>query len=295
MTSATPSEAERAYPRPSDLQLIPLRVELSPERTSFELTPDLARFDGALYGGTGVAAAVMAMEAATQRPAIWVVTQFVAQASVGERIEMAVETLAQGGRICQLRVNATIDGRLIYCALGATALPKPDGLTGQFEAMPDVTAPEDSPPLAHGPRAVEPPSVGMHRNLEYREAAHPSGDPSRIALWARLASGAGVTPAAVAYLADMVPVAVARGAGKLGAGFSLDNSLRFATVPATEWILLDLHGQVSSHGYGHGSFTAWSSDGALIATGSQTANMVRVFDPGDATAWQTMMVDAGRS
>ena len=82
----------------------------------------------------------------------------------------------------------------------------------------------------------------------------------------------------------MVPVAVARAAGKVGAGFSLDNSLRFAEIPPTQWVLLELSGQVASHGYGHGDLTVWSSDGTLVATGSQTANMTFLFDDGDLEA-----------
>jgi hypothetical protein len=112
----------------------------------------------------------------------------------------------------------------------------------------------------------------------------------------------------------MVPGAVARAAGKLGGGFSLDNALRFAEVTpsgprgersrpegrrsserSTEWVLLYLRGDVASHGYGHGSFTAWSSDGALLATGSQTASMTHVFDGPDdpqMAEWHRSIADA---
>jgi DNA gyrase inhibitor GyrI len=79
----------------------------------------------------------------------------------------------------------------------------------------------------------------------------------------------------------MVPGAIARAAGKVGGGFSLDNALRFAEMQPTEWVLLHLRGDVATHGYGHGSFTAWSSEGALLATGSQTASMAHVFDGPD--------------
>ena len=40
-------------------------------------------------------------------------------------------------------------------------------------------------------------------------------------------------------------------------------------------------GEVASNGYGHGSFTAWTPEGALVATGSQTASMVYLFDDAD--------------
>src|SRR5581483_5227252 len=74
---------EPVYPHAADLALIPCELAPGRDRGSFELVPELCRFDGALYGGTGVAATVMAMEAATQRDALWVVTQFVASTRVG--------------------------------------------------------------------------------------------------------------------------------------------------------------------------------------------------------------------
>jgi acyl-CoA thioesterase len=105
-----------------------------------------------------------------------------------------------------------------------------------------------------------------------------------------------MTAAGVAFVADMVPGAIARAAGKLGGGFSLDNALRFAEIPATEWVLLHLRGDVASHGYGHGSFTAWSREGALLATGSQTASMTHVFDGEDDPQiddWRRSIARAG--
>ena len=273
------------YPRPADLALIPFVMGCDRGDAHFVLTADLTRHDGALYGGTGAAAAVMMMEAATQRDAVWVATQFVAQARIGERIDLVAHALAEGKRIAQLHVVAKVDDRIIFTALGATAHPRPHGLTGQYDDMPHVTPPEDSAPLHRGPALSELADRGFNRNLEFREATFDrvSAQQAReMVLWARLTGpGRAMTAAGVAFVADMVPGAIARAAGKLGGGFSLDNALRFAAIPATEWVLLHLRGDVASHGYGHGSFTAWSRDGALLATGSQTASMAHVFDGPD--------------
>src|SRR5690349_7626593 len=95
-----------AYPHATDLALIPFEFEPDRPVGHFVLTPGLTRHDGALYGGTGAAAAVMLMEAATQRDALWVATQFVAQARLGERIEVAADVLAEGKRIAQVQVVA---------------------------------------------------------------------------------------------------------------------------------------------------------------------------------------------
>src|SRR4029079_17851475 len=120
--------------------------------------------------GTGAAASVMLMEAATQRDAVWVATPFVAQARIGERIDLLAHVLAQGKRIAQVHVVATVDDRIIFTALGATAHPRPHGLTGQYDDMPRVAPPEQSAPLHRGPAVSEMAERGFNRNLEFREA-----------------------------------------------------------------------------------------------------------------------------
>lgn len=273
-----------AYPQAADLAVIPFAFD-SPSEGRFELTPDLARPDGALYGGTGIAASVMAMEAATQRDALWVLTQFVAPARVGSVLACSVRTQAMGGRIAQLQVEARVGAHLVFSSLGATALPRPGGLEGSFLPMPCVGGgPGDSPPLHRAVEVAESPEgMAFRRHVEFREATLIEPSSNRMALWARLRQGAPLTRAGLAFLADMVPVAVARAAGRQGAGFSLDNALRFGSFPPTEWVLLELRGDLATTGYGHGSLAAWATDGTLVATGSQTANMTALFDGGPPT------------
>lgn len=277
MTDAAEVAAPTTHLRAADRDLVPLRFGPTPGSSSFTLTPALARIDGALYGGTGVAASVVAMEAATQRDALWVVTQFIAPAHVGDAIAVDVEELARGGRIAQLEVRGHIGDRAIFRALGATAHPRPGGLEGQYLPMPRVSPPGDSGPLPFGPPDED--WIGEGRRLEYRIAS-PVGAATAgsLTLWARLRGIDEVTRAGVAYLADMIPPAIAHAAGHIGGGFSLDNSLRFGDIPPTDWVLLDLRGELATNGYGHGSLTAWTPDGTLVATGSQTASMVHLFD-----------------
>ncbi|HMJ77923.1 MAG TPA: thioesterase family protein [Iamia sp.] len=280
--SAAEADAPPSHPRPADRLLIPFRTGPTPGSRTFDLTPGLARLDGVLYGGTGAAASVLAMEAATQRDALWVVTQFIAPAQVGEAIDVAVDELALGGRIAQLQVRAHVGDRMVFTALGATAHPRPGGLTGQYLPMPSVSPPDDSGPLPFGPRSMVDAEVEAGRRLEYRAATFVGeAPPGALALWARLHGIDELTRAGVAYLADMVPPAVARAAGRLGGGFSLDNALRFADLPPADWVLLDLRGELATNGYGHGSLTAWTPDGTLVATGSQTASMVHLFASDD--------------
>src|SRR5206468_7989997 len=122
-----------------------------------------------LYGGTGIAVSLAAMEAATGRDALWVTTLFAATAYVGSVIEVTADVLATGRAISQVQVTGRHEGRVLFVFLGCTATPPPDGLTGQYEVMPEVAPPEVAPPLAFGPARSEDPR-GFNRNLEYRTA-----------------------------------------------------------------------------------------------------------------------------
>lgn len=269
-------------PREDDLRLIPLEIDEGGARCRYLLQPPLLRHDGAIYGGTAIAASMMAMEAATQRDVLWVTTQFVAPAPNGRVIEMQTDVLASGKRTGQVRVTATIDGDVMYASLGSVGIPRENGLVGQFERMPVVTPPSDSAPRMHGPpRAETPTEPGWARECEYLVPdiiSTERGGDGTMAMWTRLRSGRPMSPAQIAFAADMVPVAIARGAGRMGAGTSLDNSMRFASVADTGWVLLELQGNMASGGYGHGIVRVWTEDGKLVAVGSQTASMIYMFD-----------------
>jgi acyl-CoA thioesterase len=76
------------------------------------------------------------------------------------------------------------------------------------------------------------------------------------------------------FLADFVPMGVARAAGRAGAGTSLDNTIRFGPPTDSEWVLVGLDPHLAHGGYGHGTAHLWAPDGTLVATASQTASMV---------------------
>jgi acyl-CoA thioesterase II len=102
-------------------------LELQPTHDGhyrFELTPDLARFDGRLFGGAGLAASVAALELETERNALWVTAQFVGSAEIGDLIDCRTEVLAAGYNTSQARVTATTGGEIVFVALGSTARPR---------------------------------------------------------------------------------------------------------------------------------------------------------------------------
>lgn len=254
-----------------------LGLELGPDgRASFVLTGALARHDGRLYGGTAVAAAIALGEQATERPALWTTVQFVSGASVvGDRIDCQVEVLASGRRASQLRVTAHLGDQELFCALGATALPKANALEGAFEAMEDVPAPDDSEVY----RLPTPPSArrgaGIERLMEIRVARRPGKavDPGQIRFWVRV-RGQRATAAVLGYVADMVPMSVVHALGHMGGGTSLDNTLRLGRPADTDWVLLQLDPHAARGGYGYGTAHLFAPDGTLMATASQTAALL---------------------
>jgi len=252
------------------------------------MVPDVARHDGTLYGGTAIAVSVAAMETATDRPILWATTQYVATAQQGDTVECMAEVLAHGRNISQVQVRGHHNGRLLFVSVGSTAMPREGGIEGQYEQMPTMTGPEDSAPLSFGMTDATA-FRGFVGQVEYREAK-PEGtedNPPPLALWSRLSGGRSFTPATIAFVADMVPGAIARTAGKVGGGTSLDNSLRFGALPDdVEWVLLELRAHMASGSHAHGSVHVWSEEGALLAVGGQSANMTRMVSAEELAEFQ---------
>src|SRR5688572_3073915 len=92
---------------PADLALLRPELDEDPRSGRFEVASGLVRHDVALYGGTGLAVAVLAMQAATGRDPRWATAQFVGQPGMGAVVEWTTEVLASGRRSAQLSVRAT--------------------------------------------------------------------------------------------------------------------------------------------------------------------------------------------
>lgn len=279
----------------SDAEFLGLRPD--PQAGRFHLTVEnhLARHDGRLYGGTAIAVSIAAAELVTGRHAVWMTTQFVATAPPGEEITIDVEELAPGRRTSQVRVTgANPDGDVMFASLGATGVHREAGLSGTFENAPVVEAPGEATPF-HSPFELMarqfpdlplpevPLGIGFTAVVEFRVPEvhrHPDPGPGRLCVWARRRDGAPITPALVAFIADMVPLSVASACGVMGRGISLDNSIRIGAFEPTEWVLVDLRPHLAAGDYGHGAAHVWSEGGHLLATASQSASMRR-FDPAD--------------
>jgi acyl-CoA thioesterase len=275
----------------TDAEFLGLERTGEPGRSRFTVVDRLARLDGRLYGGTAIAVSIAAAEAVSERPALWMTTQFVSSVEEGAVVDVHTELLAAGRRTHQVRVTATsTTGETIFASLGATGQHRPDGLTGEFERCPSVDGPGEAEPWASpfsglmrmaGLDLPTPAPTGFALAVELREPRildHPDPGPGRLCLWIRRRDGAAVSAAVAAYLADMVPMSVAHALDVVAGGTSLDNTIRFGPITETEWILVDLRPHLAVGGYSHGIAHLWSEDGHLLATASQTASMI-MFDP----------------
>jgi acyl-CoA thioesterase len=245
-------------------------------RWSFELVPELTRFDGKLYGGTGIAVTVATMEAESGRGALYATAQFVGSAETGERIDCHVETLARGRRTSQLRMTATVGDRIVLAAVGATGEQHAQPVDAHFGSMPDVSSPDDAGEWRPNAPIEIPEHIPSWLTITDLRQARVEGGGQ--AMWARMRHMP-QTRATLGFLADMVPSAVASAGGHMGGGTSLDNSMRFGPLPDTEWILVDFDPYLIAHGYGHGAARLWSEDGVLLGIASQTAAL-RLFPEG---------------
>jgi hypothetical protein len=88
----------------------------------FTVSRRLCNFTGSLFGGNGLAAAVIAMERTTGRRCAWAAAQFLSFSAEGETIELDVQLDVEGHRLSQahtvcrgpghdvLRVRAVLGG-----------------------------------------------------------------------------------------------------------------------------------------------------------------------------------------
>jgi acyl-CoA thioesterase len=273
----------------SDADFLGLTATEGERSFRFIVAPHLARLDGRLYGGTAIAVSITAAELVSERSALWMTTQFVSTAPAGAEIDVRAEVLAPGHRTNQVRVTGTNHaGEVMFASLGATGHHRDGGMQGVFENPPEVDLPADAAPrgtpfdlmVGHldreDLRGSLPAGAGFTSAIEMREPVirrHPDPGPGRLCVWVRRRDRAPVTPALVAFMADMVPLSISVACGQPAFGMSLDNSIRIGSFEETEWVLVDLRPHLAVGDYGHGAAHIWSERGHLLATASQSATL----------------------
>ena len=263
----------------------------NPYRWSMDVRPDLCTGGGFLFGGSGLAAAISALEGTSGRSCVWAAAQYLSYARPGEVMDVDV-TLAVGGhKTTQARAVCHVGNREILtvnAALGHRDFPH----TGQWERMPDVPPPEACHARVHRSEVegtinerLDQRAVKMR---DFTELEGARGDGQTL-VWARIPDVIeGVDASALAILGDFVPMGVGQALGIRGGGNSLDNTLRVVHLVPTEWVLLDIRVHAVERGFGHGLVHMYAEDGTLLATASQSC-IVRFWrgDPPDRPATES--------
>ena len=265
-------------------ELFDLKATHNPHRWYLEVTEALSvgwperRF---LFGGVALAAAIRALEQTCDRPVIWATAQYLSFARPGSIVDLDVWVPVQGNSTSQAYVIEHIEDRKIItvsAALGGCD----DAISDQWVSVPHVPEPQDCPQVESWRAAAD----GLQKRFEMRAAKgryasrdsiEGRGTDGRICFWIRSREGLPTDSCLLAVVADYVSVGVTNAIGHLGGGTSLDNTIRFARIVPSEWILCDVRVETIHAGMVHGAMHLFSRDGVLMATASQSL-ILRLYE-----------------
>lgn len=244
------------------------------------IVPAIANLGGSIYGGAALGASVDLVEHLTGSTVRWATTRFLTSPSVGDPLVLVHRADVVGRRTSHWTVVGEVDGvpafeTMVVVGDGDT---RPRAIHGSWRAMPDVPRPEDAAPIPWRDRFAnweDLESFAIARTerrpaLGSRPWTGASGGTGRIAFWSKLTTGGTSSPAGLAWLADCVAAAIGPAVGELSRATSLDNTIRYAELVDSEWVLVDVHAAAARDGYAYGEVDLFAEDGTLLATGSQT-------------------------
>jgi acyl-CoA thioesterase len=256
--------------RAADREWLALDVDDAGTRGSLQLADLHVTHLGHLYGGAGLALVGAMVEAATGRRLRWATAQFVRQVHHGDPVDLVAEVLADGRRSSQVRVTAWHAGEVVLAGLGAAGAAR-DGIPDAVLPTAPVARPVEDCPVMAMP-LPEGQALGFLGLCEFRDAN--VGEP-KPHFWMRFPGRPGTRPVVLPMLADVIPGMVMQAIGVVGAGNSLDNTIRVGVAPDSEWVLVEGVPEQAADGYGHGFARLWAPDGSLAGSGSQTATLWR--------------------
>ncbi len=235
---------------------------------------------GSLFGGVGLAAGLIALEAIADQPPVYMTCQFASTIRPPDDLTISTEILTRGRTVCQARLTGTSAGRTILALLGATGSRREDHRQ-IWRHMPEVAPPEACDPLQ---RSHE--NESLHDHVEVRMARGMFGFAPEDALGRGTASGDASTlfwtrmpnvahDAAVrALMADYLPSAVGNLVDQRIFCSSLDNTIRFVepveTDLSSEWLLCESHVEFLAAGFATSRGFIWRRDGTLLASANQS-------------------------
>jgi len=252
-------------------EFLALTHRFDTQRWALTLGSKVSGGRGSLFGGAGLAAGIVALEHATNKPVVWATGQYLSLTQLDERLDLEVILPAIGRNVVQGRVVGHVDDREIITVLGAVG-NRPSSAEGCWATFPAPPPPGSCPVI---PRHHD--SASLHEHIELR-LAHgafgfsgfgTSSADGRSRLWVRMPDVQHDT-GALAIIADYMPSVLGSALGRIMHCTSLDNTIRFGRIVPTEWVLCDNRMEYVGNGFGHGSVHLWSESGALLATASQS-------------------------
>lgn len=244
--------------------------------------PEIATPGKFLFGGCGLGAALVALEAVTGRPTIWATAQYLSYAPTGSTVDYEVVPAVVGGHVTQGRAVAHCEGREILTVNAALGVPQMS-TRAVWVRPPDVPPPEECPARRLPPilanSILDRVDVRVAKGRTFEDVTGSPGDPQTV-LWARVPGHLSPSAATLAIFGDYVPGGVSQPLGRRTMGRSLDNTLRVVQLEPTEWVLCDIRIHAAVDGYAQGSAFLWSQTGNLLATASQSFG-VRYWTPSE--------------
>ncbi len=247
------------------------------------VVPELTTPGNFLFGGCGLGAALVALEAACGRPTVWSAAQYLSYAPTGSQLELTVTLAAEGRRVTQGRVVGYVGDTEILTVNAAAGSAAALLAGGVWVTMPEVPPPDECPPRRlpdfNSTSIFDRIEVRLARGRSFEEVMRAKAVPGEpdSALWARVPGHLEPSAATLAIIGDYVSGGVSQPLGRRVKSRSLDNTLRMVHLEPTEWILCDIRIQALVGGYGQGIAYLWSEEGALLATASQSMS-VRLWE-----------------
>ncbi len=235
----------------------------NPLRWFLPVVPGISTGAGFLFGGSGLGAAIAAMEGSTGRPVVWATAQYLSYARPGTTMDIDVTIAVEGRQTTQARAVGMVAGTEIL-TVNAALGERPLEMAGQWAERPDVDAPDECEPRE---RRYNTESIMDRLDQRLALADRASG---RVAVWTRVPDLLEMSAPALAVIGDYVPMGIHVALDGVAMANSLDNTLRVARIVPTEWVLADISIDVVANGFGHGRVNLWAEDGTLLATASQS-------------------------
>lgn len=242
------------------------------EAWSFVVTERVITPGNFLFGGCGLASALVALEEASARPTIWATAQYLSYAPLGATVTVKTDLAVVGGHVTQARATTFAENREILTVNGAFGNGELTATT-PWVTMPDVKSPEECPERVMPERFNR--SIFNHLDARialgrpFEQIDGTPGSPDS-ALWSRVPGHFDLSAATLAIFGDYVAGGLSQPLGFSTMGRSLDNTIRIVKLEPTDWVLTEIHMHALHGGFAQGTAFMWSESGTLLATASQS-------------------------